>query len=289
MLHDLAFGRMENEFRNVQPVKDDIVICMRENTIMVMRDKKTDALTLPTLAQVASWAEAAKWESWNEEPYQYVFRMQDVNYFIWMGEAGDAADERFAYESVRGLRQKESKHICFALMTAWHLFVWYRNNRFCGRCGEMTVHDERERMMRCPHCGNMIFPRINPSVIVGLVDGDRLMLTKYANRGYTRYGMIAGFCEIGETAEQTVAREVMEEVGLKVKNIRYYKTQPWGSDGNMLLGYFCDLDGDDTVHLDREELSLAEWYHRDALPAHDDGISLTREMIRVFEEGREPK
>ena len=136
MLHDLAFGRLENEFRNLQPVKDDIVICMRENTIMVMRDKKTDALTLPTLAQVASWAEAGKWESWNEEPYQYVVRMQDVNYFIWMGEAGDAADKRFAYESVRGLRQKESKHICFALMTAWHLFVWYRNNRFCGRCGE---------------------------------------------------------------------------------------------------------------------------------------------------------
>ena len=75
MLHDLAFGRLENEFRNLQPVKDDIVICMRENTIMVMRDKKTDALTLPTLAQVASWAEAGKWESWNEEPYQYVFRM----------------------------------------------------------------------------------------------------------------------------------------------------------------------------------------------------------------------
>ena len=144
--------------------------------------------------------------------------------------------------------------------------------------------------MRCPECNNMIFPKIAPSVIVGVTHGDRLLLSKYANRNYTRYGMIAGFTEIGETVEETVAREVMEEVGLKVKNIRYYKTQPWGVTGGLLLGYYCDLDGDDeTVTLDQEELAMAEFYPRNALPAHDDGISLTREMIRMFEEGKEPR
>ena len=86
-----------------------------------------------------------------------------------------------------------------------------------------------------------------------------------------------------------MAREVMEEVGLKVKNIRYYKSQPWGIAGNLSIGYFCDLDGDDTVHLDENELSLAEWYDRNALPAEDDGISLTREMVRIFGEGKEPQ
>ena len=183
-----------------------------------------------------------------------------------------------------------SKNVCFAMMTAWHLFDWYRSNRFCGRCGEKTVHDAKERMMRCPSCGNMIFPKIAPSVIVGVINGEKLLLSKYANRNYTRYGMIAGFTEIGETVEETVAREVMEEVGLKVKNIRYYKTQPWGVTGGLLLGYYCDLDGEnDTITLDETELSMAEWYPRNALPAHDDGISLTREMIRVFEEGREPR
>ena len=89
--------------------------------------------------------------------------------------------------------------------------------------------------------------------------------------------------------EETVQREVMEEVGLHVKNIRYYKSQPWGRDGGVLMGFFCDLDGCDEIHLDENELALAEWHDRQALPAHDDGISLTREMIRVFEEGREPK
>ena len=143
--------------------------------------------------------------------------------------------------------------------------------------------------MRCPNCGNMIFPRIAPAVIIALTHGDKLILSQYAGRGTTRYGLLAGFIEIGETAEEAVAREVMEEVGLRVKNIRYYKSQPWGIAGNLLLGYFCDLDGDDVISIDENELSMAGWYDRHNLPAEDDGISLTREMIRIFGEGKEPK
>ena len=288
MLQDLAFGKMENAFRAIQPVAEDIVVCMKDSNILVKRDKN-DALTLPTCREVLAWSEANNWSSWGEDRLQYVFRLQDVNYFIWMGEAGESGDSEYAYEPARTLRQLTSKHICFAAMTAWHLFVWYRNNRFCGRCGSKTEHDHKERMMRCPNCGNMIFPRINPAVIVAVTDGDKLLLTKYAGRAYSRYALIAGFTEIGETAEETVAREVMEEVGLHVKNIRYYKSQPWGVDGNILMGFYCDLDGDGTIRLDQTELALGEWYDRDNLPAHDDGISLTREMIRVFEEGREPR
>jgi len=81
----------------------------------------------------------------------------------------------------------------------------------------------------------------------------------------------------------------MEEVGLRVKNIRYYKSQPWGIDGNVLMGFYCDLDGDDTIHIDEKELALAEWHHRGALPAKDDGLTLTREMIRAFDEGNYPR
>ena len=135
----------------------------------------------------------------------------------------------------------------------------------------------------------MIFPRISPAVIVGITDGDRLLMSKYAGRGFTRYALIAGYTEIGETLEQTVQREVMEEVGLKVKNIRYYKSQPWGIDGNVLMGFYCDLDGDDTIHIDEKELALAEWHHRGALPAKDDGLTLTRAMIRAFDEGNYPR
>ena len=246
-------------------------------------------LHLPSYKEVMAWAEVNNWENWNENRTQYVFRLQDVNYFIWWGEGGEPADPSYAYETTMTLRQLTSKNIAFGIMTAWHLFDWYRSNRFCGRCGAETNHDAKERMMRCPECNNMIFPKIAPSVIVAVTHGDRLLLSKYAGRSYTRYALLAGYTEIGETLEQTVQREVMEEVGLRVKNIRYYKSQPWGIDGNVLMGFFCDVDGSDSISIDENELAMAAWYPRDALPAQDDGISLTREMIRIFSEGKEPK
>ena len=131
----------------------------------------------------------------------------------------------------------------------------------------------------------MVYPRINPAVIVGVTDGDRLLLTKYRGRAYKKYALVAGFTEIGESFEQTVAREVMEETGLKVKNIRYYKSQPWGFADNILAGYFCEVDGDPTIRMDQEELSVAEWFQRDAIPVEPEDLSLTNEMIIHFKQG----
>ena len=287
MLQDLTFGKLENEYHDRKPAAGDWVFCIRGKDILLRRDG--DGVSFPTWKETESWSAALNWESWHRETVRYVFRFQGRNCFLWMGTAGEPGEASYTYEGARNLRSTIDKDACFAAMTAWHLFNWYRLNRFCGSCGTETHHDDRERMLRCPHCGNMIFPRINPAVIVAVTDGDRLLLTKYAGRAYTRYALVAGFTEIGETLEQTVAREVMEEVGLRVKNIRYYKSQPWGIDGNILMGFYCDLDGDDTIHLDEQELSVAQWHHRSAIPAKDDGISLTREMIRIFEEGREPQ
>ena len=272
MLQDLAFGRLENEYRPVPPADTDTVLAFRDNALLVEK-LSNGALKFPTVSQVSG-------------KLQYAFRLHGANYYLTQGaeEAG-----AFQYAPIRSLRESPSRSLVYAAMTGWHIYNWYRSSRFCGRCGERTVHDEKERMMRCPNCGQLIYPRINPAIIVAVTDGDRIVLTKYAGRGHTSYALIAGFTEIGETLEQTVAREVMEEVGLKVKNIRYYKSQPWGIDGNILMGFYCDLEGDDAISLDENELSLAQWHVRNALPIEDDGYSLTREMIRVFGEGREPK
>ena len=275
MLQDLAFGRLENEYRNIPAGAEDTILCFHQGQVLIDRGAD-DTLTLPTLSQMGQG-----------QP-RYLFAMEGKNYFLWTDTA-PASMDGFCYEPVRQLRQLKSKEICFAVMTGWHLYNWYRSNRLCGCCGTKTEHDTKERMLRCPNCGNMIFPRISPAVIVAVTHGDQLLLSKYAGRAYTRYALLAGYTEIGETIEQTVHREVMEEVGLRVRNLRYYKSQPWGVDGNVLMGFFCDVDGDTQIHIDENELSMAEWYARDHLPAHDDGISLTREMIRVFEEGREPK
>ena len=290
MIQDLSYGKLDNQYRPALPDDNDLIICAQGNKILSACDEN-DILTVPSWKQVREWSLKNNWNKWYDEPLQYAFSLQDKNYFIWMGEAGDPGDDRFKYEGTRYYRILPSKDSCFALMTGWHIYTWYRANRFCGKCGQPTVHDEKERMMRCPDCGNMIFPRIAPACIIALTNGDKIMLAQHAALKQKRYGLLAGFIEIGETAEEAVAREVMEEVGLKVKNIRYYKTQPWGIVGNLSLGYFCELDGGDAVSLDENELAAAEWHHRDNIPpeAADDGISLTREMIRIFSEGKEPK
>ena len=279
MLQDLEYGRLENEYRPTPPLGDDYALCFRGQDVLLCRDAD-DTLSLPTVAQVQSW--------WGHPEGRYLFRLHGAGYYLFPGESGDAPAP-YTYERARALRQNVSKEVCYAVLTGWHLFCWYRDNRFCGRCGAQTVHDDAQRALRCPDCGNLIFPRINPVIIVAITDGDRLLLSRYAGRSYTHYALIAGYTEIGETMEQAAAREVMEEVGLKIKNLRYYKSQPWGVDGNILMGFFCDLDGDSTIHLDERELSHGGWYDRHALPIGDDGFSLTREMIRVFGEGKEPK
>ena len=182
----------------------------------------------------------------------------------------------YTYENVRIFRTAMSRHTAFAGITAHHLYGWYDVNQDCGRCGQQMAPDHKERMLYCPECHNMVYPRISPAVIVGVLNGDQILMSKYAGRAYTNYALIAGFTEIGESAEQTVAREVMEEVGLRVKNIRYYKSQPWAFSGSLLMGFFCDLDGDDKIILDKNELAEAGWFRRSEIDLADDHISLTR-------------
>ncbi len=99
----------------------------------------------------------------------------------------------------------------FAGITGYQLYRWYQTRRYCGRCGHKMRHDTKERMLFCEHCRNMEFPKICPAVIVGVTDGNRILMSKYAGRSYKKYALLAGFTEIGETVEETVAREVMED------------------------------------------------------------------------------
>ena len=110
-------------------------------------------------------------------------------------------------------------------------------------------------------------------------------MSKYAGREFKKYALLAGFNEVGETIEETVHREVMEEVGLKVKNLRYYKSQPWSMSDTLLMGFFCELDGEAEIKLDQEELALAEWFERDEMPVKDEDCSLTNEMMMAFKRG----
>ena len=278
MIQDIYPHIYHNEYKDFQPENTDFILVFHRNTVMIRF--KEEHLRYPTFSEMQSFS----------CDYQYLFSIDNYKYFLALPKSCHLEEpsimiDGYHYENVRIFRSAASRHTAFAGITAHHLFGWYQSNQFCGRCGQKMLPDHKERMLFCPDCRNMVYPRISPAVIVGIINGDQILMSKYAGRSYTNYALIAGFTEIGECAEQTVAREVMEEVGLKVKNIRYYKSQPWAFSGSLLMGFFCDLDGSDQIKLDTSELADAGWYSRDEITLEDDHISLTREMIMHFKNG----
>ena len=124
-------------------------------------------------------------------------------------------------------------------------------------------------------------------MIVGVIKGDCLLITRYKT-GYKHNALVAGFTEIGETVEQTVQREVMEETGIRVKNIRYYKSQPWGMAQDLLMGFYCEADGNEKIRRDENELKYAEWVRQEEIVLQPNDLSLTNEMMKLFRHnGRE--
>ncbi|MDY4111834.1 MAG: NAD(+) diphosphatase [Roseburia sp.] len=298
---------MKNQYEKRLPSRQSRIVAFRDDRILIKKGEQTDYMSYQELAERCE-------KSGQEVPAMvYLFAVGERDYFLAelpeataetvQGAMRDAVREACAdgmvrdncaecdlmkneYEFVRmfEMRRKKPKEQVLIAATAWHLYCWYRDNQYCGRCTEKLMHSDKLRMLKCPCCGNQVFPKIAPAVIVGVTNGEYILMTKYANREYKRYALIAGFTEIGETAEETVCREVLEEVGLHVKNIRYYKSQPWGFDSNLLLGYFCELDDTDEICLDEEELATAEWVHYKEIPEDTEGLSLTREMMTVFRE-----
>ena len=277
MIQEIEPRHLDNQYHPAAPGPDSVALCYRGNDVLVSR--REDGVVSPRWAQVE--AGVTRWV--------YLFRVDDADYFLVDLREDFPLPEGFFFDNLRSHRGLKPKHAAYAEMTGWHLYVWYRDNQFCGRCGTPTVHDSKLRMKSCPSCGNMIFPKICPAIIAGVVHDDKILLTRYAGRSYKSYALIAGFTEIGETAEDTVRREVFEETGVHVKNIRYWNTQPWGIDSDLLLGYFADLDGSEEITLDRDELSMAGWYSRDELDIPADDVSLTNDMIRAFIENRYPR
>ena len=193
----------------------------------------------------------------------------------------------YAWKTPTDIRAMEPMHQAFAAITAVQLWRWRQSRQFCGRCGAKTEDSKIERAIVCPVCGQTEYPKISPAVIVAITNGDKLLMSRYRvnHSTYRGYALIAGFVEIGETFEETVRREVMEEVGLKVKNIRYFKSQPWAFTDTEMIGFFAELDGDDKIRLQEDELSEAGWYTREEIPDDARLISVGTEMKMYFKYG----
>ena len=168
---------------------------------------------------------------------------------------------------------------------AVQLVEWARTHRFCGRCGEPTVAQEHERAMRCPSCGLLAFPRLAPAMITLVTRGEgadeEALLARGVQFRAPMYSCLAGFVEPGESLEQAVVREVREEVGVEVGDVRYWGSQPWPFPHSLMIGFTARWTAGE-IEIDPSEILDAQWYRRDALPPIPPGISIARKLIDAW-------
>ena len=277
MIHDIAPHKFNNEFKVADPKPTDyLVVFFGDKSLL---KKNGDSFEIP------------KVEDFNREdiPCHYLFSIDDTAYFLAdfsiSKELVESASDDYVLCPARTYRYMGDPLLRMGGATAAHIAHWESLNRFCGRCGSEMTRSEKERAVVCPKCRNTVYPRISPVVIVAVRNGDKLLMAHNIDNPNPRLFLISGFVEIGESLEQAVHREVMEEAGLRVKNIRYFGSQPWPFSDSLIAGFTAELDGDDTIRMQQEELSEAMWVKREDIPEYETDVSISCCLIENFRRG----
>lgn len=276
MIQDIAPHQYEVAYQPQRPKETDALLIYYDGKILSKFEN--NEISYPTVEEIQQVFPKTVNKA------KYLFRIDQRDYYELRKPVIEEFDG-WKYENILVLRDARPMWKAFAGITGYQIHNWYSDNQFCGRCAAKLKPLEGERALQCPECGKVIYPVIAPSVIVAITNKDEILLTRYASShsSYKNYALVAGYAEIGETLEATVHREVMEEVGLRVKNLHYYKSQPWAFSGALLVGYFCEVDGETTVTLEEEELCEATWFKRNDMPVKNSHIiSLTNEMMEYF-------
>ncbi len=176
-------------------------------------------------------------------------------------------------------------HVDLDLFTAaghaFQIVHWDRMHQFCGKCGAPAEHASSERAKICPDCDAVYYPKINPAVIVAIRKKNKLLLARNKKRKLGFFSVLAGFVEPGETLEECVAREVREETGIEIKNIKYFASQPWPFPNALMIGFAADYAGGE-IKVDNHEIAEAAWFTPDNLPTIPGRISIARKLIDSF-------
>lgn len=223
-----------------------------------------------------------------ETPPVPIVRKQMIGYldgvpcFSAESPPGTDAPPETIFASLRKLYSQMDESAFWMAARAVQLVDWDRTHQFCGQCGSGMIDGGREHVKICPTCAHRAYPRLAPAIIVAITDGDKILLAnnvRYRNRDM--YSVLAGFVEPGETLEQTVAREVKEEAGIDVKNIRYFGSQPWPFPHSLMIGFTAEYAGGDLV-LEDAELRAADWFTADNLPVIPTPPSIAYNLIAAF-------
>ena len=218
---------------------------------------------------------------------QYLGYLNDIDCFTAELPSEAGVSSAAELQPVRQLLGAVDDELAAVAGRANQMIHWARTHQFCGLCGHVTRDAEKERAKICPACGLINYPRVSPAIIVAVLNAGRILLARSTRRGASFYSVLAGFVEPGETLEECVSREIREEVGLRVKDIRYFGSQPWPFPNALMVAFTARYAGGD-IRLNPSEIAAAAWFSADALPPVPGRWSIARRLIDWFEktEGR---
>ena len=251
---------------NINPIISECTcyaVCGRE--IVVRLDNKNltfdDLLKLKELCGVLSFVEE-----------------KDNDLCVLAISDKDKLPSEYSLVSLRSKFFVSDSESIYRMSRAKALASWLADTKFCAKCGAPLVARESESALECKDCGSVVYPRINPCIIVLVHKDDKILLARHAQRNQDIYACIAGFIEAGESAEHAVEREIFEETGLKVKNIQYRGSQSWPFPDQLMLGFTAEYESGDIV-LQKEELTDAQWFDRNNCPASPKPGSIAYQLI----------
>ena len=262
MIQDIDEHVFDNSYRVVTPEADSPAYVVRGNQV-----------ALTTASELADWPRL-----------RFAFTIDDKAHFIAPFDVVLDPDG-LTFKPVNFMRAEGTSEQVLASAVAVQLARWYETNRRCSRCGAPLAHAPASRELVCTECAHIVYPKVTPGIIAGVIDreSNRILLTTYANRPGARPALVAGFAEVGESLEGCLRREVREEVGLEVTNLRYVDSQPWPYSDSLLVGFFCEVTGSRDIVLEEDELKCAEWVAPEDMPSREgDAVSLTGHMMRLF-------
>ena len=205
----------------------------------------------------------------------------------WIDLGNEAVPpEGMEFVSLRDIWGILGEQAFFEAGRAFQLMEWSRHNKYCGQCGTLMHDSASETARECDECGRTIYPPVSPAIIVAVSKGGSLLLARSPHFPKGRYSVLAGFVEPGETLEETVEREIMEEVSIRVRNIKYFGSQPWPFPHSLMVGFTAEWESGD-IRIDGVEIEDAGWYEPESFPEMPPGISISRRLIDNFISGRD--
>lgn len=272
MINDIHPHVLDTAYRRPADIKsEDYILCYKDNTILL---KTTgDNYQIPRLSDFHNTIPVTG--------VTYLFALDSCGCFLAANPP--SVDETMVYHEIISLRNLKSNEYAWIGVLGSQLMNWYDTNKFCGKCGSKTGMKDDERAILCPVCGTIVYPKITPAIIVAITCRDKILLARGTHYSGSFYALIAGFVDIGESLEEAVRREVKEEIGIDIQNIRYYKSQPWPFSGSLMIGYFAEADDTQPIIINENEIETAGWFERGNLPSRAPNISISGDMIDAFE------